>query len=98
MERVLEADISILHSQQPRRDNPCVPMPHHATIVGPRTSVGLQVAQPHLEDSSVYRHTSARQTAQNQEPSFDGHNRHANLRYSWAVDLGPFKRVRVARQ
>ena len=30
-------------------------------------------------------------TGQNQEPSFDGHNRHGNLRYAWAVDLGPFK-------
>ena len=24
-------------------------------------------------------------------PSFHGHNRHGNLRYAWAVDLGPFK-------
>ena len=28
-------------------------------------------------------------------PSFDGLNRHGKLRYSWAVDLGPFK---IARQ
>ena len=26
-------------------------------------------------------------TGQNQEPSFDGLNRHGKLRYSWAVDL-----------
>ena len=31
------------------------------------------------------------QGGQNREPSFDGHNRHGKLRYSWAADLGPFK-------
>ena len=39
-----------------------------------------------------------RQTGQNQELSFDGLNRHEKLKYSWAVDLGPFKLGRIARQ
>ena len=30
-------------------------------------------------------------SVQTLEPAFDGHNRHGNLRYAWAVDLGPFK-------
>ena len=34
----------------------------------------------------------------NREPSFDGLNRHGKLRYLWAVDLGPFKLARIARQ
>ena len=37
------------------------------------------------------RYTLAHHLGQNQEPSFDGLNRHGKLRYSWAVDLGPFK-------
>ena len=37
------------------------------------------------------RYTLAHQTGQNQEPSFDGLNNNGKLRYSWAVDLGPFK-------
>ena len=38
------------------------------------------------------------ETVQTLEHSSDGHNSNGKLRYSWAVDLGPFKRVRVARQ
>ena len=37
-------------------------------------------------------------TATSLTPSFDGYNRHGKLRYSWAVDLGPFKLGRIARQ
>ena len=37
-------------------------------------------------------------SVQTLEPSFDGLNRHEKLKYSWAVDLGPFKRVLIASQ
>ena len=52
-------------------------------------------SEPTTEDSVSIQILANVQTL---EPSFDGHNRHGNLRYSWAVDLGPFKRVRIARQ
>ena len=38
------------------------------------------------------------ESVQTQEPSFDGLNRHGKLKYSWAVDLGPFKPGRFFRQ
>ena len=37
-------------------------------------------------------------TGQNQEPSFNGLNRHGTLKYSWAVGLGPFKPGQIVRQ
>ena len=52
-------------------------------------------SEPTTEDSVSVQTLESVQT---QEPSFDGHNRHGKLRYSWAVDLGPFKLGRNARQ
>ena len=37
-------------------------------------------------------------SVQTLEPPFDGLNRHGKLRYSWAVDLGPFKPGRIFGQ
>ena len=45
-------------------------------------------SEPTTEDSVSVQTLANVQTL---EPSFDGHNRHEKLRYSWAVDLGPFK-------
>ena len=52
-------------------------------------------SKPTTEDSVSVR---TLESVQNLEPSSDGHNRHGKLRYSWAVDLGPFKLGRIARQ
>ncbi len=39
----------------------------------------------------------AHHTEQNQEPSFNELNRHGKLKYSWSVDLGPFRPGQIVR-
>ena len=63
-------------------------------IVHRNNNVDITLAKP-IESEPITEDSVSVQTL---EPSFAGHNRHGNLRYSWAVDLGSFKRVRIARQ
>ena len=62
-------------------------------IVDRNDNVDITLAIP-IDSKATTEDSVSVQTlehVQTLEPSFDGHNRHGNLRYSWAVDLGPFK-------
>ena len=52
-------------------------------------------SEPATEDCASVQTLANVQTL---EPSFDGLNRRGNLRYAWAVDLGPFRLGRIGRQ
>ena len=53
------------------------------------TTLAIPIESEPTTEDSVSVQTLANLTTL--ETSFDGHNRHGKLRYSWAADLGPFK-------
>ena len=53
-----------------------------------RNVAGQPVKAHRTSDSCIVTAGATKRTSR--EPSFDGLNRHGKLKYSWAVDLGPF--------
>ena len=60
-----------------------------------RDVAGQPVKAHRTSDSCIVTVGATKRTSR--EPSFDGLNRHGKLKYSWAVDLGPFKLGRIAK-
>ena len=60
-------------------------------IVDRNNNVGITVAIPIDSEPTTEHSVQTPETVQTVEPSFDGHNSNGKLRYSWEVDLGPFK-------
>ena len=67
-------------------------------IVDRNDNVDIALAIPIEGKLTTEDSVQTLENVQTSEPSLDGLNRHGKLKYSWAVDLGPFKLDRTARQ
>ena len=69
----------------------------YARVSSERQDVDLS-ASPADPSSAACLTKPASPTHLSKRSSSDGHNSNGKLRYSWAVDLGPFKLGRIARE